>query len=108
MADKVVERRDVWVLSEESVWHPTIEWYARAVGAMKKRDTPDLADPTSFAHVAAIHGTNLTGSRWAAGAELHECQHSSWSHRRAMAVGAGAILLFVLLLYAAFAIPRLL
>lgn len=78
MAGGIVDRRDVWVLSDESVWHPTIEWYAKAVGAMKKRDTPDLADPTSFAHLAAIHGTNLQPNRWPAGAKLHECQHSSW------------------------------
>jgi tyrosinase len=72
------ERRDVWVLSAEAVWHPTIEWYAKAIRAMKQRDTADLSDPTSFAHLAAIHGTDRPKNTWPAGAKLHECQHSSW------------------------------
>jgi tyrosinase len=78
VAHKVLNRQDVWVLSTEAVWHPTIEWYARAVGAMQQRDTSDLGDPTSWAHLAAIHGTALPKDRWPRGAKLHECQHSSW------------------------------
>lgn len=55
------ERRDVWELSEENLWHPIIEWYARAVAAMQSRDRND---PTSWRYLATIHDT--------------ECQHYSW------------------------------
>ena len=55
----VRERSDVWVLSEEDPWHPTIEWYARAVVAMQGRDGTNFADPTSWRHLAETHGTSI-------------------------------------------------
>jgi len=52
-----------------------IEWYARAISELKKRNA---ADPGSWAYLAAIHGTDLPRSRWPRGATWSECQHSSW------------------------------
>ena len=69
------ERCDVWELSEENPWHPTIEWYARAISDLKGRDE---ADPTSWSYLAAIHGTDIRPNRWPQGATWNECQHFSW------------------------------
>lgn len=74
----VFERRDVWVLSEQDPWHPTIEWYARGVAAMQSRDGTDFADPASWRHLAETHGTSIRRSSWPRGALWNECQHSSW------------------------------
>ena len=74
----VRERSDVWVLSEEDPWHPTIEWYARAVVAMQGRDGTNFADPTSWRHLAETHGTSIRRSSWPRGALWNECEHSSW------------------------------
>ena len=74
----VHERRDVWVLSDENPWHPTIEWYARAVAAMEARDGADLADPTCWRHLAEAHGSSIARARWPAGALWRECQHFTW------------------------------
>lgn len=62
--DVVHERRDVWVLSDENPWHPTIEWYARAVAAMQARDGADFADPTCWRHLAEAHGSSIPRARW--------------------------------------------
>jgi tyrosinase len=75
------ERRDIWELSEEDPWHPIIEWYARAVGAMQDRDGTDFSDPTSWRYLANIHGVDLEElprRSWPRGATWRECQHSSW------------------------------
>jgi len=75
------ERRDIWELSEEDHWHPIIELYARAVGAMQARDGEDLSDPTSWRYLANIHGVDLEElprRRWPRGATWNECQHNSW------------------------------
>ena len=69
------ERQDVWKLSTQDPWHPTLEWYARAVAAMRERDT---ADPTSWGYAAAIHGTQAPESAWPPGATWGKCQHASW------------------------------
>lgn len=69
------ERRDIWELSEEDQWHPVIEWYARAITAMQGKDR---TDPTSWLHLAAIHGTDIPRSSWPRGATWQECQHFSW------------------------------
>lgn len=76
--DVVHERRDVWVLSDENPWHPTIEWYARAVAAMQARDGTDFADPTCWRHLAEAHGSSIPRSRWPASALWSECQHFTW------------------------------
>lgn len=66
-------RKDVWKLSKTNPWHPDILWYARAIGALKKRP---LSDPTSWAYQAAIHETsqrpNPQPKFWS------QCQHNSW------------------------------
>jgi tyrosinase len=75
------ERRDIWELSEEKTWHPIIESYARAVGAMQGRDGTDFSDPTSWRYLANIHGVDLEElprRSWPRGATWRECQHSSW------------------------------
>ncbi len=72
------ERRDVWSLSEQDPWHPTIEWYARAVAELRSRDGADLSDTTSWGYLAAVHGTDVPRSRWPQGATWNQCQHASW------------------------------
>lgn len=72
------ERRDIWELSDENPWHPVIEWYARAITAMQRRDGTTFSDPTSWRYLAAVHGTDIPRSRWPRGATWNECQHSSW------------------------------
>ncbi|MDQ6828701.1 MAG: tyrosinase family protein [Gemmatimonadota bacterium] len=72
------ERRDVWVLSDENKWHPTIEWYARAVGALRGRDGTNFSDPTSWRYLAEVHGTDIAHGKWPKGATWDQCQHSSW------------------------------
>jgi tyrosinase len=74
----VFERRDVWELSEQDPWHEIIWWYARAVTAMQGRDGTDFSDPTSWRHLAAIHGIRIPRSSWPRGATWRECQHGSW------------------------------
>lgn len=69
------ERRDIWELSDEDPWHPVIEWYARAIAVLQRRES---SDPTSWRFLAAIHGTEIPRSRWPRGATWNECQHSSW------------------------------
>jgi tyrosinase len=39
-------------MTAEETWHPTLLWYAKAVGAMKNRA---LSDPTSWRYQSAIH-----------------------------------------------------
>jgi tyrosinase len=69
------ERQDVWKLSNQDPWHPTLHWYARAVASMAERDR---TDPTSWAYAAAIHGTPDDPSTWPPGATWRKCQHASW------------------------------
>jgi tyrosinase len=71
-------RRDIWALSHEDTWHPVIEWYARAIVVLKQRDGRDLADPRSWGHLAAIHGTKVPLGRRPAGALWDQCEHNSW------------------------------
>ncbi len=71
-------RRDIWELSHENTWHPVIEWYGRAVAILQRRDGTDFADPTSWSHLAAIHGTGLPPNAWPAGALWRQCEHNSW------------------------------
>ncbi len=72
------ERRDVWELSEENTWHPTIEWYARAIVAMQERNGTDFSDPTCWRYLAEVHGSSIPRGDWPRGATWNECQHSSW------------------------------
>lgn len=74
----MLERRDVWKLSEEDPWHPVIEWYARAIAELRSRDGADFADPTSWGYLAAIHGTDIPRGVWPRGATWGQCQHESW------------------------------
>lgn len=74
----VFERRDVWLLSDEDPWHPVIEWYARAVDALRARDGTDFADPRSWRHLAEIHGSDLPKLQWPTGVQWNECEHSTW------------------------------
>jgi tyrosinase len=69
------ERRDIWELSDEDPWHPVIEWYARGIAVLKRRES---SDPSSWRYLAAIHGTDISRFRWPRGATWNECQHSSW------------------------------
>ena len=68
-------REDVWTLSAANPWHPTLLWYARGVAALKARVDP--ADPRSWAHLAATHGT-FAAKPWPAGAEWNSCEHECW------------------------------
>ena len=43
------ERRDVWELSEQDLWHEIIWWYARAVTAMQGRGWNGLLGPYQLA-----------------------------------------------------------
>jgi peptidoglycan hydrolase-like protein with peptidoglycan-binding domain/subtilisin family serine protease len=72
------ERRDVWALSAQDPWHPTILWYARAVAGMQARDGTNFADPTSWRHLAETHGASIVQSNWPRGAQWNQCQHASW------------------------------
>ena len=72
------ERRDIWKLSGEDPWHPTIEWYARAADELRSRNGESFADPTSWGYLAAVHGTDIPRTRWPRGATWNACQHASW------------------------------
>lgn len=74
------ERQDVWVLSEANPWHPTLEWYARAIPVLQGRDGNNFADPTSWGYLSAIHEVNplTVPSPAPPGATWTECQHDSW------------------------------
>ncbi len=74
----VVERREIWSLSSPDPWHPTIRWFADAVADLRSRDGADRADPTSWGHLAAIHGTDDPKAGWPAGALWDQCQHHTW------------------------------
>ena len=74
----MLERRDVWKLSGEDAWHPVIEWYAKGIAELRSRDGADLADPTSWGYMAAMHGTDVPRARWPQGATWNQCQHASW------------------------------
>lgn len=77
--DEIVVRRDVWSLSRENVWHPTLAWYAEAVLQLQHVD--DIADPRDWRHLAAIHWTVLPPSGWPESVDdqaWNACQHGSW------------------------------
>ncbi|MGV9709935.1 DUF7868 domain-containing protein [Gordonia sp. NPDC003424] len=71
-------REDVWRLSSVTTWHPTLLWYARAVGALKARDVPPFAEPRSWRHLAEAHGTDIASAAWPAGALWDQCEHFTW------------------------------
>lgn len=61
----VAIREDVWTLSRQDPWHPTIRFYAAAVGAMKALGTRlDSPDPRSWGFLANIHN--------------EQCEHGSF------------------------------
>ena len=79
-------RQDVWKLSTQNPWHPTLLWYAKAVGQMKTRA---LNDPTSWRYQAAIHEYFRDTDPLASPADVlpsqqqqdrfwTQCQHFSW------------------------------
>lgn len=76
---EIFERRNVWTLHRKEPWHPTIAWYARAVGVLN--EITDTADPRSLLHLANIHGTTTPSDEWpseiAPGA-WNACQHGGW------------------------------
>ncbi len=72
MSATVRVRRDVWALSAEDTWHPTILAYARAVAAMRLRHRDD---PISWAYQGGIHGSV---ERPPARARWNQCQHGGW------------------------------
>lgn len=79
MAQALNVRRDVWALTREDPWHPTIQWYARGVRALQ--GITDEADPRSWIHLANIHGTVTPRMQWPSGIGKHTwnaCQHGSW------------------------------
>ena len=66
-------RRDVWGLEEEGgTWHPIVQAYALAVGAMQGRDGED---PTSWEYQAAVHGVR---SGRPPDDFRNQCQHNTW------------------------------
>jgi tyrosinase len=80
-------RKDLWKLGED--WNDTMLWYARAVRTMQARD---VADATSWAYLAAMHGfdADLWGAfgyidsstqmppQVAQSRDWQQCQHQSW------------------------------
>ncbi len=76
-------RRDLWKLSAAS--DPALEWYAKAVFAMKQLPA---TDPKSWWYQAGVHGHNLLLPVWhallplPAGGERStywdQCQHGNW------------------------------
>lgn len=71
-------RKDVWELSKQDPWHPTIKWYALAVRDLQSRDEKGLGEPRSWGNLAAIHGTTIPESQWPNGQRFAECQHFTW------------------------------
>ncbi|MEU4195420.1 tyrosinase family protein, partial [Kribbella sp. NPDC026611] len=65
-------RRDAWDLESAQTFDPITLAYARAIQVMQARP---VADPTSWAYQAAIHGTFAAPP---AGAEWNGCQHRGW------------------------------
>ncbi len=78
MAATIFERRNIWTLSDADPWHPTIRWFADAIDELRGRDGANRADPTSWGHLAAIHGTTDPEPSWPAGAKWNQCQHHTW------------------------------
>ena len=65
-------------MSASNPWHPTILWYARAVGALEARNRPNFDDPGSWRHLAETHGSQIRQREWPAGARWNTCEHESW------------------------------
>lgn len=76
--DTTRQREDVWTLSDQDPWHPTLLWYARGVAALQARDGTDFSDPTCWRYMAEIHGSEIAPSQWPAGATWNVCEHGSW------------------------------
>lgn len=77
--DPVAVRRNVWTLSLENTWHPTIDWYRQGVTALQQ--VTDLSEPRAWIHLANIHGTSIARSSWPSWLGDHgwnACQHGSW------------------------------
>jgi tyrosinase len=72
------QRQDVWALTDSNEWHPTIEYYARAISELSSRNNGGPTDPTSWNYMAAIHGTRSPRRDWPEGATWNECQHDGW------------------------------
>lgn len=72
------ERRDVWALSNEQVWHPVLEWYARAVEDMQSRDGSTFQDPICWRYFAETHGTDIAKPQRPPGVRWNICEHGSW------------------------------
>lgn len=70
-------RQDVWNLSAQDSWDPTILWYARAVKALKQ--VTGVADPKGWPYLAHIHGATEPPNTWPQGVDdWNSCQHGSW------------------------------
>ena len=78
VAQQVRVRRDVWQLSAQNLWEPTILNYAKAVAKLRTYDTGAFADPRSWRHLAEIHGSSIARNLWPRGAHWDECEHGSW------------------------------
>lgn len=74
----VAVRRDIWRLSDQDPWHPIILAYAEAVAKLRTLDVGNFADPTSWRHLAEIHGSSIPRSQWPRGVHWNDCQHGSW------------------------------
>lgn len=83
MSGTVRVRRDVWKLPAGDT---TLEWYGKAIGAMKQRQ---LNDPTSWRYQAAIHDYFRASDPLATPGDVlptaneqrlywSQCQHGSW------------------------------
>lgn len=71
------ERRDIWSLTREAEWHPTIAWYAAAITKLQSIDDP--GEPRSWAYLANIHGSFVDRAQWPSGVDdWNSCQHGSW------------------------------
>lgn len=83
------QRQDIAKLAD--AWHPDVEWYSRAVGALMRLP---ISDRRSWRYLAAIHGIDLNPGGWRSRglirpteqlppqAEQNEmwdqCQHEGW------------------------------
>jgi tyrosinase len=86
MAEALRVRADVWTLTRDKTWHPTLLWYARAVGKMQERP---ITDPISWRFQGAIHDYDETTDPLRRSGEplpsvavqdqfWRQCQHSTW------------------------------
>jgi tyrosinase len=83
-------RADVWGLSHQQTWHPTLLWYAKAIGALHKNPgTSGITNPTWWRYQAAIHDYDDGADPYAVNGEpmpsaadqnafWRACQHGGW------------------------------